>query len=116
MTRKNPFLRTYTAIVALVCGTSVAYAIEVSRAAASADQTAWRTEAQHWHDVAQAAVTHDRAVMAQNHQLVLRYRDVVRQANGNARVRAAAATPAASFVAPATSVVAARTTTKTKTS
>ena len=113
MTRKNTFLRTYTAIVALVCGTSVAYAIEVSRAAASADQTAWRSDAQHWHDVAQAAVAHDRAVMARNHQLVLRYRDVVRQANRNAHVRATAVTAATSYVAPAASVVSAKPKTKT---
>ncbi len=111
MTRKNTFLRTYTALVAIVCGTSVAYAIDASRAAASADQTPWRAQAQHWHDVAQAAVAHDRAVLAQNHQLVLRYREVVRQANHNARVRAASVSAAASYVTPATT-----TKPKTKTS
>ena len=101
MTRRSHFLRTYTAVLAIVAGGSVAYAIDVSRAAASADQTAWKTEALRWHDLAQATVAHDRAVMAQNKLLVVRYKDVVRQANKNARVKAAAVAAAASYMASA---------------
>jgi hypothetical protein len=115
MTRKPHFLRTYTAVLAVVAGGSVAYAIDVSRAAASADQTAWKTEALRWHDLAQATIAHDRTVMAQNKQLVVRYRTVVRKANKNAKIKAAAVTAAASYVssAPATAAAAAAPVAKT---
>jgi hypothetical protein len=88
-------MKVYTTATALITGTAVAFAVHAGATQQQAEKhaTAWRTEATQWHDVANATLAHDRAVLRQNAKLVKQYKAVVHAANTQAKATVAAAAP-----------------------
>lgn len=65
-------LKTYTVMVALICGATLAWSIDQQHVAATSS-----ADARSWQHLAKATVAHDRATTRANHLLVARYNRLV---------------------------------------
>lgn len=65
-------IKTYTVVIALICGATLAWSINQQHLAATS-----ATDARSWQQLARATVAHDRATTKANHLLVTRYNRLV---------------------------------------
>ena len=65
-------IKTYTVVIALICGATLAWSINQQHLAATS-----ATDARNWQQLARATVAHDRATTRANHLLVTRYNRLV---------------------------------------
>ena len=65
-------IKTYTVVIALICGATLAWSINQQHLAATS-----ATDARNWQRLARATVAHDRATAHANHLLVTRYNRLV---------------------------------------
>jgi hypothetical protein len=65
-------IKTYTVVIALICGATLAWSINQQHLAATS-----ATDARNWQQLARATVAHDRATTHANHLLVTRYNRLV---------------------------------------
>ena len=65
-------IKTYTVVIALICGATLAWSINQQHLAATS-----ATDARSWQQLARATVAHDRATTQANHLLVTRYNRLV---------------------------------------
>jgi hypothetical protein len=65
-------IKTYTVVIALICGATLAWSIDQQHVAATS-----AADARNWQRLARATVAHDRATTHANHLLVTRYNRLV---------------------------------------
>jgi hypothetical protein len=65
-------IKTYTVVIALICGATLAWSINLQHVTATS-----AADARNWQLLAQATVAHDRATTRANHLLVSRYNHLV---------------------------------------
>ena len=65
-------IKTYTVVIALICGATLAWSINQQHLAATS-----AADARSWQQLARATVAHDRATTHANHLLVTRYNHLV---------------------------------------
>lgn len=65
-------IKTYTVVIALICGATLAWSINQQHLAATS-----AADARNWQQLARATVAHDRATTHANHLLVTRYNHLV---------------------------------------
>jgi hypothetical protein len=65
-------IKTYTVVIALICGATLAWSIDQQHIAATS-----AADARNWQQLAKATVAHDRATTHANHLLVSRYNHLV---------------------------------------
>ena len=65
-------IKTYTVVIALICGATLAWSINQQHLAVAS-----ATDARNWQQLARATVAHDRATTHANHLLVIRYNRLV---------------------------------------
>jgi hypothetical protein len=67
-------IKTYTVVIALICGATLAWSINQQHVAAAS-----AVDARNWQQLAKATIAHDRATTHANHLLVSRYNRLVRR-------------------------------------
>jgi hypothetical protein len=65
-------IKTYTVVIALICGATLAWSINQQHVAATS-----AVDARNWQQLAKATIAHDRATTHANHLLVSRYNRLV---------------------------------------
>jgi hypothetical protein len=91
-------IKTYTIVLALICGGALVWSIDQQHAAAASG-----AEARAWQHVVAATLAHDRATTKANHLLVVRYNELVHKtAQSQAKLLHALSTARAANAAAAT--------------
>jgi hypothetical protein len=67
-------IKTYTVVIVLICGATLAWSINQQHVAAAS-----AVDARNWQQLAKATIAHDRATTHANHLLVSRYNRLVRR-------------------------------------